>query len=130
PHLIERGGGAIIAIASVEGLVGGPFIAPYVASKHGIVGLVRTLALELAATKVRVNAICPTLVADTAMLGAVDRSMFNQASEKLRASFENALPVDAIPISAVSDAVLFLAADEAQFITGDTLKVDAGLSAV
>jgi SDR family mycofactocin-dependent oxidoreductase len=128
PHLIARGGGTIIVIASVAGLVGSPFMAPYVASKHGIVGLMRTLALELASSKVRVNAICPTGVADTPMLGTLDQNLLNQAGPRLQAAFENALLVDAIPISAVSDAVLFLAGDEAQFITGDTLKVDAGLT--
>lgn len=65
PHLTTCGGGSIIAIASAAGLVGLPFLDPYVASKHGIVGLVKAFAIELAEKGIRVNAICPTGVPGT-----------------------------------------------------------------
>ena len=127
PHLITRGGGSLIAIASVAGLAGMPFLEPYVASKHAIVGLVKTLAIELAENKIRVNAICPTGVAGTGIQIANSQALLTQASEKIRSTYSNAFDVASIPKSAVSDAVLFFSSDASRWITGDAMPVDAGL---
>jgi SDR family mycofactocin-dependent oxidoreductase len=126
PHLLRRGSGSIVTIASVAGLVGLPFLDPYVASKHGIVGLTKAFSLELAEKNIRVNAVCPTGVKDTGMDG-VRESTFETASRKLRSTFENAMTVGAVEKSDVSSAVLFLASDEARFVTGTALSIDAGL---
>lgn len=126
PYLLRRGGGSIIAIASVAGLVGVPLLDPYAASKHGIVGLVKAFSLQLAEKNVRVNAICPTAVRGTGM-DALDRSIAESASPKVRTAFQNALAIGAVEKSDVSNAVLFLASEEARFITGTALAVDAGL---
>ncbi len=129
PHLLETGGGSIILISSVAGLKGQPFFAPYVASKHGIVGVMRVLANELAAHGIRVNSIHPTGV-DTPMLVGL-----NGLTERIEASpdtgslFLNSLPVDVLSPEDVSDAVLYLAAAESRYVTGLTLTVDAGASA-
>lgn len=130
PHLVRRGGGSIVSIASVAGLAGLPFLDAYVASKHGIVGLVRALAIELADRNIRVNAICPTGVADTGMQLGLREDILAEASEKLQFTFKNAFKNDLIEKSDVSAAVLYLASDSARSITGSALAVDAGLLAL
>jgi SDR family mycofactocin-dependent oxidoreductase len=134
PHLIEGGrGGAIILTSSAAGLQAYENIAHYVSAKHGVVGLMRTLALELAPHSIRVNSIHPTQV-DTPMIQ-------NEATWKLfrpdlehptEADFApasqsvNALPIPWVEPVDISNAVLFLASDEGRYITGVTLPVDAG----
>ncbi|MFJ9007937.1 mycofactocin-coupled SDR family oxidoreductase [Streptomyces canus] len=127
PHLLARGGGSVIAISSVAGVVGLPFVAPYVASKHGVVGLTRALSNELADRRVRVNAICPTGVAGTGILDGMGAGPLASASDRVKSSYLNALQVDTVEKSDVSDAVLYLASDESRYVTGITLPVDAGL---
>ncbi len=129
PHLIDGGGGSLILISSVAGLKGQPFLAPYVASKHGMVGIMRTLANELAAKRVRVNTIHPTGV-DTPMLVGMSGLTERIASSPDTGSvFLNSLPVDVVAPADVSDAVLYLSSAESRFVTGLTLTVDAGSSA-
>jgi (+)-trans-carveol dehydrogenase len=135
PHLRAGGGGAIIITSSAAGLKGQPNTGHYAAAKHGIVGLMRTLANELAPDMVRVNTVHP---------GAVDTPMIqNEAAYHLflpghsgDIDREDVAPVlqavDALPIPwtdavDISNAVLFLASDEARYITGVTLPVDAGV---
>jgi SDR family mycofactocin-dependent oxidoreductase len=134
PHLIAGGnGGAIILTSSAAGLQAYENIAHYVSAKHGVVGLMRTLALELAPYMIRVNSIHPTQV-DTPMIQ-------NEATYKLfrpdlehptREDFApasqtvNALPIPWVEPVDISNAVLFLASDEGRYITGVTLPVDAG----
>ncbi|MDF2575934.1 MAG: 3-ketoacyl-ACP reductase [Agromyces sp.] len=134
PHLRAGGrGGSIILTSSDAGLFAFPNIAHYVAAKHGVVGLMRTLALELAPDMIRVNSVHPTVV-DTPMVN-------NEATFKLfRPDLENptvddfkeaagginALPIPWVDARDISNAVLFLASDEARYITGVPLPVDAG----
>jgi len=129
PHLLEAGGGSVILISSTAGLKGQPFFAPYVASKHGMVGIMRTLANELASKHIRVNSVHPTGV-DTPMLmamgGLTERI---EASPDVGSIFLNSLPVELVQSEDVSNAVLFLASDEARYVTGLTMTVDAGASA-
>jgi SDR family mycofactocin-dependent oxidoreductase len=134
PHLIEGGnGGAIILTSSAAGLQAYENIAHYVSAKHGVVGLMRTLALELAPYMIRVNSIHPTQV-DTPMiqneatyklfrpdLEHPNRDDFAPASQSV-----NALPIPWVEPVDISNAVLFLASDEGRYITGVTLPVDAG----
>jgi SDR family mycofactocin-dependent oxidoreductase len=134
PHLIEGGnGGSIILTSSAAGLQAYENIAHYVSAKHGVVGLMRTLALELAPHMIRVNSIHPTQV-DTDMiqneatyrlfrpdLEHPTREDFASASQSV-----NALPIPWVEPVDISNAVLFLASDEGRYITGVTLPVDAG----
>jgi SDR family mycofactocin-dependent oxidoreductase len=134
PHLIEGGnGGSIILTSSAAGLQAYENIAHYVSAKHGVVGLMRTLALELAPYSIRVNSIHPTQV-DTPMiqneatyklfrpdLEHPTREDFAPASQSV-----NALPIPWVEPVDISNAVLFLASDEGRYITGVTLPVDAG----
>jgi SDR family mycofactocin-dependent oxidoreductase len=129
PHLLEAGGGSMILISSTAGLKGQPFLTPYVASKHGLVGIMRSLANELAARHIRVNSLHPTGV-DTPMLNAMTGLTARiEASPDVGSLFLNSLPVDLVRSEDVSNAVLFLASDEARYITGLTMTVDAGASA-
>jgi (+)-trans-carveol dehydrogenase len=135
PHLRAAGGGAIILTSSAAGLKGYENFAHYVAAKHGVVGLMRTLALELAPDMIRVNSIHPTSV-DTDMiqnqmlyaLFAPDLEESERTRENLGERFKtmNALPIPWVDPIDISNAVLFLASDEARYITGVTLPVDAG----
>ncbi|KZS84754.1 3-ketoacyl-ACP reductase [Mycobacterium persicum] len=134
PHLIAGGnGGSIILTSSVGGLKAYPHCGNYVAAKHGVVGLMRSFAVELGKHMIRVNSVHPTHVR-TPML-------HNEGTFKLfRPDLENPGPDDMAPICQmfhtlpipwveaedISNAVLFLASDESRYITGVTLPVDAG----
>jgi SDR family mycofactocin-dependent oxidoreductase len=126
PHLIANGGGSIIATSSTAGIKGLPYLAPYVAAKHGVVGIARTMANELAKHKIRVNTVHPTGV-DTPMgtgLGGLEALIGKDPN--LGPIFMNTLPVEIVQPRDISNAVLFLASDEAQYVTGLEFTVDAG----
>ena len=128
PHLIAAGGGSMIATSSTAGIKGLPFLTPYVASKHGVVGVAKSLANELAAHNIRVNTVHPTGV-DTAMLqgmGGLD-ALIGQ-DDQLGPLFVNALPVETVDVSDISKAVVYLASDDSRYVTGLELTVDAGLT--
>ncbi|HEY3878667.1 MAG TPA: mycofactocin-coupled SDR family oxidoreductase [Trebonia sp.] len=134
PHLIEGGnGGAIILTSSAAGLQAYENIAHYVSAKHGVVGLMRTLALELAPHMIRVNSIHPTQV-DTPMIQneATYRLFRPDLEHPTKDDFApasqtvNALPIPWVEPVDISNAVLFLASDEGRYVTGVTLPVDAG----
>jgi SDR family mycofactocin-dependent oxidoreductase len=134
PHLAACGcGGSIVLTSSAAGLQAYANIAHYVSAKHGVVGLMRTLALELAPKFIRVNSIHPTQV-DTLMIQneATYRMFRPDLDHPTRADFEsssqamNVLPIPWVDPVDISNAVLFLASDEARYITGVTLPIDAG----
>ncbi|WP_395105452.1 mycofactocin-coupled SDR family oxidoreductase [Actinomadura sp. SCN-SB] len=136
PHLIGSGGGSIVITSSTAGLRPYGGIAHYVAAKHALMGLTKTLAQELGAQGVRVNAVNPTQV-DTDMIQnpLVRRLFVPDVEEPTREQFAAAsqdgmlLPTPWLDPSDVSDAVAFLASDEARFVTGIGLPVDAGVLA-
>jgi SDR family mycofactocin-dependent oxidoreductase len=126
PHLIANGGGSIIATSSTAGIKGLPFLAPYVAAKHGVVGITRSVANELAKYKIRANTVHPTGV-NTVMGGALgDINALLEKQPELGPIFMNTLPVEVVEPRDISNAVLFLASDEAQYVTGLEFTVDAG----
>jgi SDR family mycofactocin-dependent oxidoreductase len=133
PHLIARGAGSMILTSSIAGLKGLVGVAHYTAAKHGVVGLMRSLAKELAPHNVRVNTVHPTNV-DTPMiqndhvrgafrpdLETVTREQFAEAACSM-----NMLAIPWVEPVDVANACLFLASDEARYITSITLPVDAG----
>jgi (+)-trans-carveol dehydrogenase len=134
PAMLEKGeGGAIILTSSCSGLRGTPNLAHYAAAKHGVVGLMRTLAKELAPHFIRVNCICPTIVPTEMGLADVVLKLFcpeieNPTVDDARGRFalQNQLPVPWVESVDVSNALLFLASDEARYITNVALPVDAG----
>jgi SDR family mycofactocin-dependent oxidoreductase len=126
PHLIAAGGGSIICTSSTAGIKGLPYLAPYVAAKHGVVGIAKTMANELSAHKIRVNTVHPTGV-DTPMgtgLGGLEALIGRDPN--LGPIFMNTLPVETVDPRDISNAVLFLASDEARYVTGLEFTVDAG----
>lgn len=137
PHLIAQGtGGSIILTSSTAGLKGTPNVAPYTASKHAVVGLMRTLALELGQYSIRVNSVHPTGVATQMIQNEATYRLFlpdveHPTKEQAEPVFTstNALPIPWVEPIDISNAVLFLASDEARYITGLELKVDAGYTA-
>jgi len=129
PHLLDSGGGSVILISSVAGLKGQPFFTPYVASKHGLVGIMRSLSNELASKGIRVNTVHPTGV-DTPMLAAMEGLTERiDASPDVGSLFLNSIPVSVVRTEDVTNAVLFLACDESRYVTGHTMTVDAGATA-
>jgi (+)-trans-carveol dehydrogenase len=135
PHLIAGGrGGSIIVTSSAAGLMGMENIGHYVSAKHGLVGLMRTLALEMAPHSIRVNSLHPTTVNTDMIQNDTTYRLFrpdldNPTADDAMESFRglNALPVAWVEPVDVSNALLFLASDEARYITGVTLPIDAGV---
>jgi NAD(P)-dependent dehydrogenase (short-subunit alcohol dehydrogenase family) len=134
PSMVGRGqGGSIILTSSVAGLSAFPGLAHYTAAKHGVTGLMRTLAVELAPHRIRVNSVHPTTV-DTPMvaneaswslfMGGVQGATREQAAVGMKAL--NALPVPWVEPVDISNAVLYLACDESRYVTGTTMVIDAG----
>lgn len=124
PVMLRQGHGAIVNCSSVAGLVGFPSIAAYTASKHGVIGLTQTAALEYAKMNIRVNAVCPGVI-KTAM---IDRFVNNSAQKE-------AAMIAAEPVARmgrpeeVADAVTWLCSDRSSFVTGHSLVVDGGWTA-
>jgi SDR family mycofactocin-dependent oxidoreductase len=134
PHVVAGGrGGSVILTSSIAGLQGHANIANYVSAKHGVVGLMKTLANELAPHMIRVNSVNPTQVATPMIMNEVMMRLFvpdsdNPTDEQFAAASQTsqALAIPWVESIDVSNAVLFLASDEARYITGVALPVDAG----
>jgi NAD(P)-dependent dehydrogenase (short-subunit alcohol dehydrogenase family) len=132
PSMIERGaGGAIVLTSSTAGLngVGGETRGGlgYTASKHGVVGLMRSYANTLAPHRIRVNSVHPTGV-NTPMVANEAMQEVLAADPALSNAMGNALPVDMVEPVDISNAILWLVSDEARYVTGVTLPVDAGFT--
>ena len=125
PLLMAQGGGAIVNTASVAGLGAAPKMSIYSASKHAVIGLTKSAAIEFAKKKVRVNAVCPAVI---------DTDMFRRAYEAdpKKGEFAAAMhPVGRIgKVEEVAAAVLYLCSDDAAFTTGQALAIDGGVTAM
>lgn len=120
PHLLKNGG-AIVNCASIAGLVGFPGLPAYVASKHGVVGLTKTTALEYAKQGVRVNAVCPGVI-KTPM---IDR--FTGKDKVAEKAFADQEPVGRMgQPEEVAEAVIWLCSEASSFVTGHAMAVDGG----
>lgn len=124
PEMLSRGGGSIVNTASALGQVALPFQASYVASKHGVIGLTKAAALEYSARGVRINAICPGVVA-TAMIEEVAATDPNFMAA-MRAAHAIGRIAD---VTEIADGVLWLASSASSFVTGSSLSVDGGYTA-
>ena len=129
PAMLERGWGRVINIASIAGKTGAPYIAAYSASKHGVLGLTRSLALEIGASGVTVNAICPGYV-DTEMTergieNIVARTGISAA--EARTALEGMSPQNRlVTAEEVAALAVLLASDEGRGINGQSINVDGG----
>jgi len=134
PSMIARGlGGVVVLTSSLAGLHGYGNIASYVAAKHGVVGLMRTLANELGPHNIRVNSVCPGLINTDMMMNDATYAMFrpdveHPTLEDAKAVFRtmHLLPLEWLEPRDVSNAIAFLVSDEARAITGIALPVDGG----
>ena len=135
PHMLARQSGKVICISSTAGFKGMHSLAHYVAAKHGVIGLVKTLAIELASYGINVNAVCPTSV-DTAMCN--NQAIYDAfaGGPGPLATYEHMLELTnqinlfpdrgLLPPEDVSKVVLWLASEEARHLTGAAIPVDAG----
>ena len=134
PHLLEGGrGGSIILTSSVGGLKAYPHTGHYVAAKHGVVGLMRTFAVELGQHMIRVNSVHPTNVNTPLFMNEGTMRLFRPDLKDpgpddlaVVAQMMHVLPIGWVEPEDISNAVLFLASDESRYITGVTLPIDAG----
>jgi NAD(P)-dependent dehydrogenase (short-subunit alcohol dehydrogenase family) len=124
PVMLKQGGGAIVNTASVAGLVGFQGLPAYVASKHGVVGLTKTAALEYAKSGIRVNAVCPGVI-NTPMVERLfsDQPQWGETVQALEPVARMGKPEE------VAEAVVWLCSDAASFVTGLAMAVDGGLVA-
>lgn len=129
PSMIARGRGSVINNSSEAGLVGAGNLGDYVASKHGVTGLSRTAALEVAAAGVRVNSVHPSPV-NTAMMRRLEATLGGDHPESIKAENEARLPMKRYSEpSEIAQVVVFLASDEASYITGEQIRIDGGAGA-
>jgi len=125
PRMLEQGGGAIVNCSSVAGVIGFPGIGIYVASKHAVVGLTKTAALEYSARGIRINAVNPAVI-DTEMVDRITDGM-NMKKDDLT-TFH---PIGRLGrVEEVAEAVLWLCSDKASFVTGHSMIIDGGFTAI
>ncbi|MGH9872482.1 MAG: SDR family NAD(P)-dependent oxidoreductase [Pyrinomonadaceae bacterium] len=125
----KRGGGSIIALSSIAGVVGNPAMAPYIASKHAVIGLVKTAALELGPAAIRVNAIGPGPI-DNRMIQSLEAQYSPEDPGAVRAGFTSKIALGRYGTNEeVAKLALFLASDESSYCTGSIHMIDGGFTA-
>ncbi len=126
PALQARGGGSVIITSSVAGVKGAAGVAPYVTSKHAVIGMMKSAAKEVAADNIRVNTVNPSPV-DTRMMRSLEEGMAPGAAEEAKAAMEASIPLGryAQPED-IANIMLFLASDDGAFVTGSVYLADGG----
>jgi NAD(P)-dependent dehydrogenase (short-subunit alcohol dehydrogenase family) len=127
PRMATRKGGSIMITSSVAGLVGFAGLSPYVTSKHALVGLMRTAALEGASVGIRVNTIHPGPIANR-MMSSLEEQVAPAAPQEAKKGFEQLVPLGRYGTNdEIARLALFLASDESSYCTGNTFVADGGL---
>jgi NAD(P)-dependent dehydrogenase (short-subunit alcohol dehydrogenase family) len=127
PHMVARRAGSVVNLASWAGKTGNAYFAGYSASKFAVIGLTQALAREMASHRIRVNAICPGIVVDTAMRGALEAQQ-QQYGLPQTAEREKLIPLGRVSVpDDVARVVAFLTSDEAAYITGEAINLSGGL---
>ncbi|MFC3038673.1 SDR family NAD(P)-dependent oxidoreductase [Virgibacillus xinjiangensis] len=129
PVMAKQESGSIINTSSVAGFIGTPGVAPYTTSKHAVIGLTKTAALEVADSNVRVNSIHPSPV-NTRMMRSLEKGFNPDDAESAKTQQEQAIPMQRYGESEdIANLVLFLASDESSFISGSQYRIDGGMAA-
>jgi NAD(P)-dependent dehydrogenase (short-subunit alcohol dehydrogenase family) len=127
PVMKQQGGGAIVNIASTAGLFGFPYRSPYAAAKWAVIGLTKTMAMELGEFGIRVNAVCPGSVAGTRMDHVINLEAVatGRSGDEIRAGFERQVSLRTfVDATDVAQTIVFLASPAASKITGQAIPVD------
>jgi len=135
PSMVERQYGRVVIIGSSASLIGYPNVGHYVAAKHGVLGLTKSLALEQAANGITANCVCPTGVHTPMLENEALYEVMSPDNPTLEAALEtlqslNPIPEPWLEPEEVSKLVLFLASDDSRYITGAEMKIDMGLTAI
>jgi NAD(P)-dependent dehydrogenase (short-subunit alcohol dehydrogenase family) len=126
---MKRGGGSIVITSSIAGIHGYPGMSPYVTSKHAVVGLMRTAALECAPLKIRVNTVNPAFI-ETRMMRSLEESATPGHAGTAKEQFASMVPLGRYGIpDEVADLMLFLSCDDSRYCTGGVYMIDGGVSA-
>ena len=129
PEMLKTGGGSIICTSSLAGLKGAKKASAYIASKHAVVGLVKSVAMEYAAKNIRINAINPGPIS-TRMIAALETGLAPGDAERARQHMEAAVPMRRYGTpEEVANLVVFLASDDSSYCTGTCFSVDGGMNA-
>lgn len=129
PVMIGQKSGSVINTSSIAGLKGSPNVAPYITSKHAVVGLTRAAAIEAAGHNVRVNSVHPSPV-NTRMMRSLEEGFNPGHGEEVKQQLADTIPLGRYGESLdIANLVLFLASDESAFITGAQYPVDGGMAA-
>jgi NAD(P)-dependent dehydrogenase (short-subunit alcohol dehydrogenase family) len=127
PHMIARRSGSVVNLASWAGKTGPAFFAGYSATKFAVIGLTQALAREMAPHGIRINAICPGIVVDTAMRIAIEAQQ-RQYGLPETAEREKSIPIGRVSVpDDVARIAAFLASDEASYMTGESINLSGGL---
>ena len=127
PHMIARRSGSVVNLASWAGKTGPAFFAGYGATKFAVIGLTQALAREMAPHGIRVNAICPGIVVDTAMRTAIEAQQRRYGLPET-AEREKSIPIGRVSVpDDVARIAAFLASDEASYMTGESINLSGGL---
>lgn len=129
PEIARRGGGSIVITSSVAGIHGSAGVSPYVTSKHAVIGLMRSAALECAPQNIRVNTVNPSPI-ETRMMRSLEDGMMPGEAPAAHSAIAASIPLGRYGEPAeVADLMCFLSSDEARFLTGGVYMVDGGISA-
>ena len=127
PHMVARRSGSVVNLASWAGKTGPAYFAGYSASKFAVIGLTQALAREMAPHGIRVNAICPGIVVDTAMRTAIEAQQRRYGLPET-AEREKSIPIGRVSVpDDVARVAAFLASDESAYITGESINLSGGL---
>lgn len=127
PELRKRGGGAIVNLASVMGVTGGPTVPAYAASKHAVIGLTKSAAIGYGAEKIRVNAVGPAPI-ETRMMRSLESGMAPGAEAVIKAGIESQIPLGRYGTpDEVAAVITFLCSEDARFVSGSFYTVDGGM---